>query len=131
MVLTGSQKAFAAGADIKEMSAKSYMDMHYKDWFNRWDSIAKIRTPIIAAVSGFALGGCCELAMLCDFILASDTAKFGQPEIKLGVMPGIGGWQRLTRASAKRASDDARLADARASLIATSRNSRSPGINAS
>ena len=101
MVLTGSPKAFAAGADIKEMQAKSYMDMHYEDWFNRWDSIARIRTPIIAAVSGFALGGDCELAMLCDFILASDTAKFGQPEIKLGVMPGIGGSQRLARAVGK------------------------------
>lgn len=97
MVITGSEKAFAAGADIKEMQPKSYMDAYKEDLFEKAGRIAEARKPIIAAVSGYALGGGCELAMLCDFILASDTAKFGQPEISLGVMPGIGGSQRLTR----------------------------------
>jgi len=101
ILLTGSAKAFAAGADIKEMSSQSYMDMYLNDWFSAWDRFANLRTPIIAAVAGFALGGGCELAMMCDFILAADTAKFGQPEIKLGVMPGMGGSQRLTRAIGK------------------------------
>jgi enoyl-CoA hydratase len=101
ILLTGSAKAFAAGADIKEMSSQSYMDMYLNDWFGAWDRFANLRTPIIAAVAGFALGGGCELAMMCDFILAADTAKFGQPEIKLGVMPGMGGSQRLTRAIGK------------------------------
>ena len=96
-VITGSVKAFAAGADIKEMQAQTYTDMHGSDFFGQWDVLATLRKPTIAAVSGFALGGGCELAMMCDFILCSDTAKFGQPEIKLGVMPGMGGSQRLTR----------------------------------
>src|SRR5215218_7779529 len=97
IVITGSEKAFAAGADIKEMQDRSYADMYSSDWFSAWDRLAAVRTPIIAAVAGFALGGGCELAMMCDIILAADTAKFGLPEIKLGVMPGIGGTQRLTR----------------------------------
>jgi enoyl-CoA hydratase len=97
IVLTGSEKAFAAGADIKEMQPKSYMDVFKEDLFTKADRIAEARTPLIAAVSGYALGGGCELAMMCDFILAGDNAKFGQPEINLGVMPGIGGTQRLTR----------------------------------
>jgi len=101
IVLTGSARAFAAGADIKEMSTQTYMDMYLADWFSGWDRLASVRTPLIAAVSGHALGGGCELAMLCDFIIAADTAKFGQPEIKLGVIPGIGGSQRLTRAVGK------------------------------
>jgi enoyl-CoA hydratase len=101
IVLTGSEKAFAAGADIKEMQARSFQEMYAADWFGGWDAVSRIRKPIIAAVSGFALGGGCELAMMCDFILAADTAKFGQPEIKLGVIPGMGGSQRLTRAVGK------------------------------
>ena len=101
IVLTGSARAFAAGADIKEMSTQTYMDMYLADWFSGWDRLAAVRPPLIAAVSGHALGGGCELAMLCDFIIAADTAKFGQPEIKLGVIPGIGGSQRLTRAVGK------------------------------
>ena len=101
IVIAGSEKAFAAGADIKEMQPHSYQEMYAADWFAGWDALTRVRTPIIAAVSGFALGGGCELAMMCDFILAADTAKFGQPEIKLGVIPGIGGSQRLTRAVGK------------------------------
>ena len=97
IVLTGSEKAFAAGADIKEMQEKSYSDMYMADFFAGWDALLRIRKPIIAAVSGYALGGGCELAMMCDFIIAGDNAKFGQPEITLGVMPGMGGSQRLTR----------------------------------
>ena len=98
IVLTGSERAFAAGADIKEMAPQSYMDMFKTNFFAEAnDRIAAIRKPIVAAVAGWALGGGCELAMLCDFIIAADTAKFGQPEITLGVMPGIGGTQRLTR----------------------------------
>jgi len=98
IVLTGSERAFAAGADIKEMAPQSYMDMYKTNFFaGAADRIAAIRKPIIAAVAGYALGGGCELAMLCDFIIAADNAKFGQPEITLGVMPGIGGTQRLTR----------------------------------
>jgi enoyl-CoA hydratase len=97
IVITGSEKAFAAGADIVEMQDQSYMDMYISDWFSVWDRLVAVRTPLVAAVAGFALGGGCELAMICDVILAADTAKFGQPEIKLGVMPGIGGSQRLTR----------------------------------
>jgi enoyl-CoA hydratase len=96
-VLTGSSKAFAAGADIKEMQQKSYMDMFHDDFFAGWEGFAALRTPRIAAVSGYALGGGCELAMMCDMIFAADTAKFGQPEIKLGVIPGMGGSQRLTK----------------------------------
>ncbi|MCC3326704.1 enoyl-CoA hydratase [Nocardia abscessus] len=101
IVITGSERAFAAGADIKEMQPKSYMDMFMDDFFARWDRLAQFRKPTIAAVAGYALGGGCELAMICDILLAADTAKFGQPEIKLGVIPGIGGSQRLTRAIGK------------------------------
>ncbi len=98
IIITGSDKAFAAGADIKEMSEKSFVDMFMQDYFTaETDAITKIRKPVIAAVAGFALGGGCELAMMCDFIIAADTAKFGQPEVNLGVMAGIGGTQRLTR----------------------------------
>lgn len=97
IVITGSEKAFAAGADIKEMQPKSYMDVYKEDLFAKTGQIADCRTPTIAAVSGYALGGGCELAMMCDFILAGDNARFGQPEINLGVIPGIGGTQRLTR----------------------------------
>jgi len=98
IVITGSDRAFAAGADIKEMAPQSYMDMYKANFFaDANDRISAIRKPIIAAVAGYALGGGCELAMLCDFIIAAETAKFGQPEINLGVMPGIGGTQRLTR----------------------------------
>lgn len=101
ILLTGSERAFAAGADIKEMAPKTFSEVYSEDFFSDWDRLSSARTPIIAAVSGYALGGGCELAMLCDFIIASDTAKFGQPEIKLGVIPGIGGSQRLTRAVGK------------------------------
>jgi len=98
IVITGSEKAFAAGADIKEMQPKSYMDVFSEDFITRnWERVTRCRKPVIAAVAGFALGGGCELAMMCDFIIAGDNAKFGQPEIKLGVMPGAGGSQRLTR----------------------------------
>ncbi len=98
IVLTGSDRAFAAGADIKEMAEKSYMDMHLENFLVLgWERIATARKPTIAAVAGYALGGGCELAMMCDFILAADNAKFGQPEIQLGTIPGIGGTQRLTR----------------------------------
>jgi len=99
IVLTGSEKAFAAGADIKEMQDKTFAEAFVGDFISRWENVAKARKPIIAAVAGFALGGGCEIAMMCDFILAADTAKFGQPEIKLGVIPGAGGSQRLTRVS--------------------------------
>jgi enoyl-CoA hydratase len=101
IVITGSDKAFAAGADIKEMQSKSYMDAFAADFVGDWQRLAKVRKPTIAAVAGFALGGGCELAMMCDLIIAADTAKFGQPEIKLGIMPGCGGTQRLTRAIGK------------------------------
>ena len=97
MVVTGSDKAFAAGADIKEMQAISYVDAYSQDFFVGWEEFTRARKPIIAAVAGYALGGGCELAMMCDFIIAADTAKFGQPEITLGVIPGMGGSQRLTR----------------------------------
>ena len=97
MVITGSEKAFAAGADIKEMQAISYVDAYVQDFFVGWEEFTRARKPIIAAVAGYALGGGCELAMMCDFIIAADSAKFGQPEITLGVMPGMGGSQRLTR----------------------------------
>ncbi len=98
IVLTGSQKAFAAGADIKEMAGKSYMDVYKEDFITaNWEEAARTRKPVIAAVAGYALGGGCELAMMCDFILAADNAKFGQPEITIGAIPGAGGTQRLTR----------------------------------
>ncbi|MGB6123924.1 MAG: enoyl-CoA hydratase, partial [Gordonia sp. (in: high G+C Gram-positive bacteria)] len=101
IVIAGSEKAFAAGADIKEMQSKSFADVTGEQFFAAWDELSRARTPIIAAVSGYALGGGCELAMLCDIIIAGDTARFGQPEINLGVIPGIGGSQRLTRAIGK------------------------------
>ncbi|MEE9288645.1 MAG: enoyl-CoA hydratase-related protein [Bacteroidota bacterium] len=101
IILTGNEKAFAAGADIKEMADASAVEMLLRDQFARWDRIRKIKKPMIAAVSGFALGGGCELSMTCDIIIASETAKFGQPEISIGVMPGAGGTQRLTRAVGK------------------------------
>ncbi len=101
IIITGNEKAFAAGADIKQMAGKSAVDMLKIDQFSTWDQIRKTKKPLIAAVSGFALGGGCELAMTCDMIIASETAKFGQPEIKIGVMPGAGGTQRLTKAIGK------------------------------
>ncbi len=113
IVLTGSEKAFAAGADIKEMADLSFADVFGSDFFATWGEFAATRTPTIAAVSGYALGGGCELAMMCDILIASDTAKFGQPEIKLGVLPGMGGSQRLTRAIGKAKAMD---------LILTGRN---------
>lgn len=97
IVITGSEKAFAAGADIKEMQSKTYVEAFMQDFFVGWEELTRARKPIIAAVAGYALGGGCELAMMCDFIIAADNAKFGQPEITLGVMPGMGGSQRLTR----------------------------------
>ncbi|WP_241014308.1 enoyl-CoA hydratase, partial [Pandoraea nosoerga] len=102
MVITGSEKAFAAGADIGMMSKYTFADVFKGDYITRnWETVRRIRKPVIAAVAGFALGGGCELAMMCDFIIAADNAKFGQPEIKLGVIPGAGGTQRLTRAVSK------------------------------
>jgi enoyl-CoA hydratase len=97
IVITGSDKAFAAGADIKEMQSKSYMQAYKEDFIAKWDRVARVRKPVIAAVAGYALGGGCELAMMCDIVIAADTAMFGQPEITLGVMPGSGGTQRLIR----------------------------------
>lgn len=101
IIITGNERAFAAGADIKQMAGKTAIDMLNIDQFSTWDQIRKTKKPIIAAVSGFALGGGCELAMTCDMIVASETAQFGQPEIKIGVMPGAGGTQRLTKAIGK------------------------------
>jgi enoyl-CoA hydratase len=101
MIITGSDKAFAAGADIKEMASASAIEMHIRDQFSTWDKIRKIKKPIIAAVSGFVLGGGCELSMTCDMIVAAESAKFGQPEVKIGIIPGAGGTQRLTRAVGK------------------------------
>lgn len=101
IIITGSAKAFAAGADIKEMADLSFAEVFAADFFAAWSKLAAVRTPTIAAVAGFALGGGCELAMMCDLLIAADTAKFGQPEIKLGVLPGMGGSQRLTRAIGK------------------------------
>jgi enoyl-CoA hydratase len=126
MVLTGSEKAFAAGADIKEMAALSFVDVFLKDYAAALGRIAAARKPVIAAVAGYCLGGGCELAMLCDFILAADTARFGQPEITLGIIPGMGGTQRLTRLVGKAKAMDliltGRLMDAaeaeRAGLVA-------------
>jgi enoyl-CoA hydratase len=126
IVLTGSDRAFAAGADIKEMQARTYPDVHKNDFIGaRWEVVTTIRKPVIAAVAGFALGGGCELAMMCDIVIAAETAKFGQPEINLGVIPGAGGTQRLTRAVGKAKAMDmvltARMMDAaeaeRASLV--------------
>ena len=101
IVIAGSERAFAAGADIKEMADKSYVDMLSEDFFSAWGHLTEVRTPVVAAVAGFALGGGCELAMMCDIIIAAENAVFGQPEINLGVIPGIGGSQRLTRAIGK------------------------------
>ena len=117
IILTGSEKAFAAGADIGAMAKYSFADAYKGDYITRnWEAIRSIRKPVIAAVSGFALGGGCELAMMCDFIIAADNAKFGQPEIKLGVIPGAGGTQRLPRAVGKSKAMDmcltARMMDA-------------------
>jgi enoyl-CoA hydratase len=113
MILTGSEKAFAAGADIKEMASLTFVDAYREDFVAAWDGIGTMRKPVIAAVAGYALGGGCEVAMMCDMIIAADTAKFGQPEIRLGVMPGAGGTQRLTRAVGKAKAMD---------LILTGRN---------
>ena len=113
IVLTGSEKAFAAGADIKEMATLSFSEVFDADFFAAWGEFAATRTPTVAAVAGYALGGGCELAMMCDVLIAADTAKFGQPEIKLGVLPGMGGSQRLTRAIGKAKAMD---------LILTGRN---------
>lgn len=117
MVLTGSEKAFAAGADIGAMQGWSYMDVYKQDYLGGdWESLKRVRKPIIAAVAGYALGGGCELAMICDFIIAAENARFGQPEIKLGVIPGYGGTQRLPRAVSKAKAMDlvltARMMDA-------------------
>jgi len=101
IVITGSEKAFAAGADIKQMQAKSFLDAYTADFIGTWDRVSRCRKPVIAAVAGYAFGGGCELAMMCDMIIAADTAEFGQPEITIGVMPGAGGTQRLTRAVGK------------------------------
>lgn len=101
IIITGSAKAFAAGADIKEMATLSFSEVFEADFFAAWSRLAAVRTPLIAAVAGYALGGGCELAMMCDVLIAADNAKFGQPEIKLGVLPGMGGSQRLTRAVGK------------------------------
>ncbi|PZQ97590.1 MAG: enoyl-CoA hydratase [Cereibacter sphaeroides] len=110
IVLTGSEKAFAAGADVREMATKSFVDVFVSDFFGaEADDIARVRKPVIAAVAGYALGGGCELAMMCDFIIAADTAKFGQPEINLGIVAGMGGSQRLTRAVGKAKSMDMHL----------------------
>jgi len=126
IVLTGNERAFAAGADIKEMKDRTHPEAALDDFIGRrWETVLKVRKPVIAAVAGFALGGGCELAMMCDFILAADTAKFGQPEINLGVLPGAGGTQRLTRAVGKSKAMDmiltARMMDAaeaeRANLV--------------
>ncbi|ADT98133.1 MULTISPECIES: enoyl-CoA hydratase [Mycolicibacterium] len=113
IIVTGSERAFAAGADIKEMASLSFADVFSSDFFAAWGKFAATRTPTIAAVAGYALGGGCELAMMCDILIAADTAKFGQPEIKLGVLPGMGGSQRLTRAIGKAKAMD---------LILTGRN---------
>ena len=101
MVLAGGERAFAAGADIKEMQPKSYMDAFFGDFIGPWDRVTRCRKPVIAAVAGYALGGGCELAMMCDILIAAETARFGQPEIKLGTFPGSGGTQRLPRAIGK------------------------------
>ena len=113
IVITGSARAFAAGADIAEMAEKTFTDFYMDDFLSPWDAVSSISKPIIAAVGGFALGGGCELALLCDFIIAADDAQFGQPEIKLGIMPGIGGSQRLPRSAGKALAMD---------LILTGRN---------
>jgi enoyl-CoA hydratase/carnithine racemase len=101
IVITGSEKAFAAGADIKEMSTRTFPDTYYSDMLSEWSAVTRVRKPVIAAVNGFALGGGCELAMMCDFIIAGDKAKFGQPEVKIGTIPGCGGTQRLVRSIGK------------------------------
>ena len=125
IVLTGSEKAFAAGADIKEMQSRGYPGVLFDDFIAKWETVLRVKKPVIAAVAGFALGGGCELAMMCDMIVCAETAKFGQPEINLGVMPGAGGTQRFTRAVGKSKAMDmcltGRMMDAaeaeRASLV--------------
>jgi enoyl-CoA hydratase len=116
IVLTGSEKAFAAGADIKEMQGRSYPEVMFDDFIGKWETILRIRKPVIAAVAGFALGGGCELAMMCDIVIAAESAKFGQPEINLGIIPGSGGTQRLPRCVGKAKAMDmiltARMMDA-------------------
>nr|HMN77410.1 enoyl-CoA hydratase [Burkholderiaceae bacterium] len=117
IVITGSEKAFAAGADIGAMATSTYMQVHEREFITRnWETIKRVRKPVIAAVAGFALGGGCEFAMMCDFIIAADNAKFGQPELKLGIIPGAGGTQRLPRAVGKAKAMDmvltARMMDA-------------------
>ena len=117
IVVTGSEKAFAAGADISAMARKTFMEAHHGEFITRnWETMRQVKKPVIAAVAGFALGGGCELAMMCDFIIAADTAKFGQPEIKIGIIPGAGGTQRLPRAVGKSKAMDmvltARMMDA-------------------
>jgi enoyl-CoA hydratase len=115
VVITGSEKAFAAGADIGAMKDWSYMDVYGSEYITRnWETLKRIRKPVIAAVAGYALGGGCELAMMCDIVIAADTAKFGQPEIKLGVIPGAGGTQRLPRAVGKAKAMDLALTSCRA-----------------
>lgn len=109
IVITGNPRAFAAGADIEEMAEKSFTEFYMDDFLSPWDAVANISKPIIAAVSGFALGGGCELALLCDFIIASEDAQFGQPEIKLGILPGIGGSQRWARSAGKALAMDVAL----------------------
>lgn len=126
IIITGSEKAFAAGADIKEMQSRTYPAVYFDDFISKWDAVTRVKKPVIAAVAGFALGGGCELAMMCDMIIAAENAKFGQPEINLGIIPGSGGSQRLTRAVGKSKAMDliltARFMDAveaeRAGLVA-------------
>jgi enoyl-CoA hydratase len=126
IIITGSDKAFAAGADIGAMATKTYMDAYKGDFITRnWETIRQVRKPVIAAVAGFALGGGCELAMMCDIVIAAETARFGQPEIKLGIIPGAGGTQRLPRAVGKAKAMDlvltSRMMDARS-------RTRRPGV---
>ena len=122
VVLTGSEKAFAAGADIKEMMGRHFTDAYLDEFLSPWDRVTKFRKPIIAAVAGYALGGGCEIALMCDFIVAADTAKFGQPEVKLGIPPGAGGTQRMTRLIGRAKAMDmcltGRLMDAREAEMA-------------
>ena len=121
MIVTGSDKAFAAGADIKAMKEKSYMDVFKEDFITaEWERISRCRKPVIAAVAGYALGGGCELAMMCDFIIAADNARFGQPEIKIGIIPGAGGTQRLPRAVGKAKAMDLALTDRKSTRLNSS-----------
>ncbi len=128
IIITGSAKAFAAGADIKEMADLSFAEVFAADFFAAWSKLAAVRTPTIAAVAGHALGGGCELAMMCDLLIAADTAKFGQPEIKLGVLPGMGGSQRLTRAIGKAKAMDLILTGRTIDAAEPDRPARVPGV---